>query len=294
MDTIRLKYFCTIADTGSLRKASELLNVSSPALSKAMKTLEDEVNVQLFRQDGRNVMLTDAGLELSIQGRRILKEIDLIKTGLEKKTEPAKELRIATFEVFSTYFLTCLQHLDWKDKQLTLHEVLPGELEKALENNQADIGITYMPVTSPHVDYLKVCSVEMGVFTHKDAFPGLSQPDIPFVVPVFPITGSPTRIRGLDGWPEDAYPRIVKHQVTLMETALELCRQGEVAGYFPKFIIDEHNRRYKDEFKLVRKASANKSRVCTTDVFIVKRKSDIEDSKTIKQLARAIRLTCKS
>jgi len=294
MDTIRLKYFCTIADTGSLRKASELLNVSSPALSKAMKILEDEVNVQLFRQEGRNVMLTDAGLELSNKGRRILKELDLIKTGLEKKTEPAKEIRIATFEVFSTYFLTCLQHLDWKDKSLTMHEVLPGELEKALENNQADIGITYMPVTSPHVDYLKVCSVEMGVFTHKDAFPGIAQPHIPFVVPVFPITGTPTRVRGLDGWPEDAYPRIIKHQVTLMETALELCRQGEVAGYFPKFIIDEHNRRYKEEFQLTRKTTPHKGRVCMTDVFIVKRKSDIEDSKTIKQLARAIRLTCKS
>jgi DNA-binding transcriptional LysR family regulator len=294
MDTIRLKYFCTIADTGSLRKASELLNVSSPALSKAMKTLEDEINVQLFRQEGRNVMLTDAGIELSIKGKKILKEIELIKISLDKKSEPAKEIRIATFEVFSTYFLTCLQHLDWKDKNLTLHEVLPGELEKSLENNQVDIGITYMPVTSPHVDYLKVCSVEMGVFTHKDAFPNRQQPDIPFVVPVFPITGTPTRVRGLDGWPEDAYPRIIKHQVTLMESALELCRQGEVAGYFPKFIIDEHNRRYKEDFQLVRKASPMKGRVCMTDVFIVKRKSDIEDSKTIKQLARAIRLTCKS
>lgn len=79
-----------------------------------------------------------------------------------------------------------------------------------------------------------------------------------------------------------------------METALELCRQGEVAGYFPKFIIDEHNRRYKEEFQLTRKTTPHKGRVCMTDVFIVKSKSDIEDSKTIKQLARAIRLTCKS
>ncbi len=292
MDTIRLKYFCTIADTGSLRKASELLNISSPALSKAMKILEDEVNTKLFLQDGRNVMLTDAGRELSLKGRKILKEIDLIKSDLEKRSQPTKEVRIATFEVFSTYFLTCLKHLDWKEKNLTLHEVLPGELEKALENNLVDIGITYMPVTSPHVDYLKVCSVEMGVFTHKEAFPGMAQPNIPFVVPVFPILGTPTRIRGLDGWPEDAYPRKIKHQVTLMETALELCRQGEVAGYFPKFIIDEHNRRYKEEFKLTRRPTPQKGRVCMTDVFIVKRKSDVEDSKTIKQLARAIRLTC--
>lgn len=292
MDTVRLKYFCTIADTGSLRKASDLLHVSPPALSKAMKILEDEVNTQLFLHDGRNVLLTDAGRELSIKGRKILKEMDELKLHLEKRSLPTKEIRIATFEVFSTYFLSCLQHLDWSEKNLTLHEVLPGELERALENNLADFGITYMPVTSPHVDYLKVGSIEMGVFSHKNAFPGLSQPDLPFVTPVYPITGSPTRVRGLDGWPDDAYPRQIKHQVTLMETALELCRQGLVAGYFPKFIIDEHNRRYKEEFKLIRRPSPFKGRKCMTDIFIVKRKTDIEDSKTIKQLAKAIRLTC--
>ena len=60
------------------------------------------------------------------------------------------------------------------------------------------------------------------------------------MVPALPITGSPTLVRGLDGWPEDAYERHVKYEVTLMESALELCRQGRVAGYFPRFIVEEN------------------------------------------------------
>lgn len=36
MDFDRLRYFCAIAETGSLRRAAELLRLSPPALSKAM------------------------------------------------------------------------------------------------------------------------------------------------------------------------------------------------------------------------------------------------------------------
>lgn len=292
MDTTKLQYFCNIAETGSLRKSSELLRISSPALSKAMKNLESDLGVQLFLHEGRNIILSDAGKELASRGQKILRELNLLKNDLEIKKSSNNELKIATFEVFSTYFLNSYDKDILKEKNLILHEVLPGELEKALADNEVDFGITYMPIASPNIDHIKVGSIEMGVYTHKNAFPGSTQVDLPFVVPVFPITGSPTRIRGLDGWPEDAYPRKILHQVTLMESALELCRQGHVAGYFPIFIVEENNRRYKEAYHLVRRASPFKGRKCTTDVFIAKRKSDIEDSKTIKQLARVIRKVC--
>jgi DNA-binding transcriptional LysR family regulator len=112
------------------------------------------------------------------------------------------------------------------------------------------------------------------------------------VVPVTPIFGAPSRVKGLDGWPDDAYPRKIKYQVTLMESALELCRQGGVAGYFPTFIVDEHNGRLLPEYRLARHPSPYADRKCYTDVFLVKRKSD-EETAVMKQLAKAIRLFCR-
>ncbi|MCJ8275909.1 MAG: hypothetical protein HRT44_07630, partial [Bdellovibrionales bacterium] len=78
----------------------------------------------------------------------------------------------------------------------------------------------------------------------------------------------------------------------LMESALELCRQGRAAGYFPGFIVKEHNQRFKDEYQLVRRRFPGAKTSCFTDVFIIKRKSSVEDKKT-KQLAKAIRTLCK-
>lgn len=293
MDIQRLQYFLTVAQTQNLREASEILSVSPPALSKAMKVLEEELSVSLLARDGRGIRLTDAGKRLLKTAPRILKELFDLRDNLQKQKDSVSPVRIGTFEVFSTYFLSFLKVLEWDNIPLELHEFLPGEIERYLLNGDIDFGISYMPIPDPQLDYLKVTSIEMGVYTRQGAFKNIAQQELPFVVPVMPLQGVPTKVRGLDGWPDDAYPRKVLHQVTLMESALELCRQGRVAGYFPAFIVNEHNRRFRDEYHLERRRSPYSSRICKADVYIVKRKSS-EESKTIKQIAKAIRSVCHS
>ncbi len=291
MNLRRLEYFVVLGQTGNLRKAGEILNVSAPALSKAMKTLEEEASAKLWVRDGRKIILTDKGKLLMREAPTLIQDIRGLLTTLNSSLGP-KPVRIGTFEVFSTYFLSFLGQLEWEKNPLELHELLPGEVEKYLIQGEIDYGITYMPMPDPALDFMKITSIEMGVYTRRDAFKGVAQPDLPFVIPVTPLQNIPTRMRGLDGWPDNAYPRKILHKVTLLESALELCRQGRVAGYFPAFIINEHNSRMRDEFKLERRKSPYANRVCKSDVFLVKRKSD-EESATVKQLAKAIRLICK-
>ena len=153
------------------------------------------------------------------------------------------------------------------------------------------MGITYMPIPSPQLDFLKVTTIEMGVYAKKGALKGIAQNQLPYVVPVTPLQGVPTKARGLDGWPADAFERKVTHRVTLMESALELCRQGLVAGYFPAFVICEHNKRVTEDYQLERRRVPTDCKVSYSDVFVVKRKSTAEDA-VIKQLAKAIRTIC--
>jgi hypothetical protein len=54
-------------------------------------------------------------------------------------------------------------------------------------------------------------------------------------------------------------------------------------------VVDAHNAQVKEGFRLMRRASPYKGRVCYTDVFVVKRKSDVEN-RVMKQLAKAVRL----
>ena len=56
-----LRYFHTIAQEGSLRRASETLRVSQPSISAQVKLLEAALGGKLFRRSGRSLVLTDFG-----------------------------------------------------------------------------------------------------------------------------------------------------------------------------------------------------------------------------------------
>jgi LysR family transcriptional activator of nhaA len=56
-----LRYFWTVARKGGVHKAAEELRVSQPSISAQLKLLEDAFGEKLFRRNGRNLVLTEAG-----------------------------------------------------------------------------------------------------------------------------------------------------------------------------------------------------------------------------------------
>ena len=59
----QLHYIITISETGSLNKAAELLYVSQPSLTSAVKELEKELGISIFYRSGKGVTQTDDGTE---------------------------------------------------------------------------------------------------------------------------------------------------------------------------------------------------------------------------------------
>jgi len=58
-----LQNFIAVAEELHFRRAAQLTNVAQPALSRSIQTLENELGVQLFTRNNRNVKLTAAGKE---------------------------------------------------------------------------------------------------------------------------------------------------------------------------------------------------------------------------------------
>ena len=61
LDIDLLKTFLAIADMGNFTRAAELCHVSQPALTKAIKNLEDELGGELLRRERGNTHLTELG-----------------------------------------------------------------------------------------------------------------------------------------------------------------------------------------------------------------------------------------
>ena len=56
-----IEQFIAVVDAGSIRGAARQLNMSQPALTRALQQLEEELCVQLMDRSGRGVTPTAAG-----------------------------------------------------------------------------------------------------------------------------------------------------------------------------------------------------------------------------------------
>jgi LysR family transcriptional regulator of abg operon len=71
-----LRLLLTLAETGSLRAAAQVLHVSQPALSKALKALEEEFGAALVTRTPRGVRLAPAGELLAARAAPITRELE--------------------------------------------------------------------------------------------------------------------------------------------------------------------------------------------------------------------------
>lgn len=73
-----IRYFLAVAEDLHFRKAADRLFISQPGLSRQIKQMEDDLDVQLFERHNRKVQLTSAGLFLQKELTKSLKNLDNI------------------------------------------------------------------------------------------------------------------------------------------------------------------------------------------------------------------------
>lgn len=82
MDLRQLEYFMAAVEQQSLGRAAEKLNISQPAISKAIRRLERRLGVELLDRLPRGVSPTQYGKVLADHGHIIQKELDRAQQGL--------------------------------------------------------------------------------------------------------------------------------------------------------------------------------------------------------------------
>ena len=75
VDLRSIRYFVQIAELGSITRASRHLGIAQPALSRHVRSIEDELSTQLLVRMPRGVRLTGAGLQFLDHCRRIVREL---------------------------------------------------------------------------------------------------------------------------------------------------------------------------------------------------------------------------
>ena len=79
MDIRAMRYFLEIAETENVSKAAERLHMSQPPLTRQMRQLEEELNVELFERENGRLHLTEAGYYFREHAREIVELTDKLK-----------------------------------------------------------------------------------------------------------------------------------------------------------------------------------------------------------------------
>lgn len=87
MELFQIRYVLAAAETLNFTKAAERCNISQPALTKGVKTLEEELGARIFTREGKRVRLSDFG-------RSILPTLRQMQDQAERAKAIAKEHRL--------------------------------------------------------------------------------------------------------------------------------------------------------------------------------------------------------
>jgi LysR family nitrogen assimilation transcriptional regulator len=83
VDFKQLRYFLSLVDAGSFSKAAVMLGIGQPALSRYIRTLEEELGIDLLYRNGRGIVLTEAGKILQEHAKAIVEHVSVASTEIQ-------------------------------------------------------------------------------------------------------------------------------------------------------------------------------------------------------------------
>ncbi|PGZ95170.1 LysR family transcriptional regulator [Bacillus pseudomycoides] len=150
MTITQLQVFLKTVEMGSFTKAAQSLNMTQPAVSHAISSIESELGVTLIIRDKRKgLILTDVGKRILIHIREILKGIEKVEQEVAaEKGHEVGTIRIGSFPSASAYFLPKIINIfrqKYPNLELILYEGTLKEVEDWLLSRVIDIGIVILP-----------------------------------------------------------------------------------------------------------------------------------------------------
>jgi DNA-binding transcriptional LysR family regulator len=240
----RLGYFVAVAEELSFTRAAQRLHMAQPPLSQQIALLEKEVGTPLFDRSRRTIRLTAAGTALLPEARRLL-------TDLDETVRMVRAIGDGTVGRLAVGFVPSAINGVLPDLlrdfrathpavDLTLREMAPDALVRAVHDRRLDLAVLYLPISEPDLAQRRLASEDL-LLALPEAHPLATAPTIaladvaeePFVLPErHDVPGLHAAITALFA---DAgiTPRIAQRGVWLIQTVLGLVAAGTGLAMVP-------------------------------------------------------------
>jgi len=167
MDLKQLEYFVSVVDLGGFSRASRLLGIAQPAISRQVRSLEVELRQSLLLRNGRGATPTEAGKRLLAHARSILQQVERARAEVDDvKGAPIGAIAIGlppTLARMHTAPFVRTFRARYPRATVSVVEGLSVNIVEWVAIGRADVGVVYNPIPSPAVDFAPLASEELAL-----------------------------------------------------------------------------------------------------------------------------------
>ncbi|HFZ8993447.1 TPA: LysR family transcriptional regulator [Citrobacter freundii] len=158
MSVKQLRAFLAVAHTLNFAHASERLNMSQPALSLAIKGLEEALGGPLLLRTTRKVTLTQEGETLLTMARQLLADWENTEEAMRQRfTLQRGKISVAAMPSFAANvlppvlkkFRDCYAGIN-----VTVHDVINEQVIEMVSEGRVEMGIAFEPVSVGHLHFI--------------------------------------------------------------------------------------------------------------------------------------------
>lgn len=141
----QLRYFVEVAAEGSISAAADLLYVSQPTMSAAMKDLERRVGRTLFTRSTRGITLTEDGAEFLGYARQVVEQAELLEQRYLGRPPSRRLLGVSAqhYSFVVDAFVRMVKASGAAEYEFTLRETRTWDIIEDVRTLRSEIGVLY-------------------------------------------------------------------------------------------------------------------------------------------------------
>jgi len=152
----QLRCFATAAREKSLTRASELLNVSQPAVGMQIRALEEYCGLKLFKGHSRGINVTPAGRLLAKRAEEIVRLVDAIDAEIEQlRDSEVNTVRLGITPAIGRVLISSIMEQcseQYPDVTMLFNQGFVDEIQSAWELGELDLLFSHRTGKSPNVE----------------------------------------------------------------------------------------------------------------------------------------------
>jgi DNA-binding transcriptional LysR family regulator len=173
VDVKQLRSLVTVAETGSVTRAAELLHLVQPAVTRQIRALEEELGVALFERTRHGMRPTPAGASMADRARRALTELDRARAELTVAPDALTGivtvgLLESTAELLSGPLASAVLH-DHPGIELRILTAYSGHLQQWLDAGDLDLSLLYNLASTPSLNAQPLVREKLWVVAPREA-----------------------------------------------------------------------------------------------------------------------------